>query len=64
MDNEKKTTEAMRKAIKKYDTGFERVNCRFPEGTKDRIKKAGFSSINKFIIQAVFEKLEKIENMK
>ena len=63
MDQEKKTSEAMRKAINKYDSKWERVNCRFPEGTKKRIEKAGYKSINQFIIQAVFEKLEKIENI-
>ena len=64
MDNtEKKTTEAQRKAIYKYDDKFERVNCRFPSGTKQRITKAGYSSINQFIIQAVLEKLESIEKL-
>lgn len=62
-DQEKKTSPALRKAVEKYDSKFERVNCRFPAGTKSRIKKAGYSSINKFIIQAVAEKLEKIENI-
>ena len=55
------TSDAQRKAVKKYDSGFERVNCRFQEGTKERIKKAGYNSINKFIISAVMEKLEKEE---
>ena len=54
-------TAAQRKAVYKYDGKFERVNCRFPDGTKDRIKKAGYGSINKFIISAVMEKLEKEE---
>ena len=64
MDNTSvKTSEAMRKAISKYDNKFERVNCRFPEGTKSRIKKVGYSSINQFIIQAVLEKLESIEKL-
>ena len=34
---ERKTTDATRKAIYKYDNKFERVNCRFATGTKDRI---------------------------
>ena len=55
-------TDAQRKAVCKYDEKFERVNCRFPEGTKSRIKKAGYDSINKFIISAVMDKLEKEEN--
>ncbi len=64
MDNESKTTAAQRKAIYKYDDKFERVNCRFPVGTKKRIERAGYSSINKFILQAVSEKLDKIEAIK
>lgn len=54
-------TEAQRKAVYKYDDKFERVNCRFESGTKKRIKNAGYDSINKFIISAVMEKLEKEE---
>ena len=54
-------TEAQKKAVYKYDDKFERVNCRFETGTKARIKKAGYNSINKFIISAVMEKLEKEE---
>ena len=56
---ENKTTEAQRRAIYKYDDTFERVNCRFSKGTKERIKKIGYKSINTFIISAVMEKLEK-----
>ncbi len=63
MDQEKKTSEAMRKAIYKYDDKFERVNCRFPVGIKSRIKKAGYNSINQFIVQAVLEKLENIDKL-
>ena len=55
-------TEAQRKAIYKYDDKFERVNCRFKKGTKERIEKAGYKSINTFIVSAVMEKLEKEEN--
>lgn len=54
-------TEAQRKAVYKYDDKFERVNCRFETGTKKRIKAAGYDSINKFIVSAVMEKLEKEE---
>lgn len=63
MNQEKKTTEAQRKAVYNYDNKFERVNCRFPVGTKSRIKKAGYNSLNQFIIQAVLEKLENIEKL-
>mgnify|MGYP001729533359 CR=1 FL=1 len=58
-----KTTEAQRKAIYKYDDKFERVNCRFESGTKERIEKAGYKSINNFIKLAVAEKLEREEKI-
>lgn len=63
MENERKTTQAQRKAIYKYDDKFERVNCRFEVGTKERIKKVGYKSVNTFIISAVMEKLEKEEKL-
>ncbi len=54
-------TEAQRKAIYKYDDKFERVNCRLQKGTKERIGKMGYGSVNSFIVSAVMEKLEKEE---
>lgn len=54
-------TEAQRKAVYKYDDKFERVNCRLQKGTKDRIEKVGYNSVNAFIVSAVMEKLEKEE---
>lgn len=55
------STEAQRKAVYKYDDKFERVNCRLSKGTKERIEKVGYSSVNAFIVSAVMEKLEKEE---
>ena len=63
MRTERKTTDAQRKAIYKYDEKFERVNCRFEAGTKKRIEKVGYSSINNFIKLAVAEKLEHEEKI-
>lgn len=60
---EKKTTESLRKAIKKYDGKFERINCRFTIGTKERIKALNYSSCNDFIKLAVAEKLEREEKI-
>lgn len=60
---EHKTTNAQRKAIYKYDDKFERINCRFPVGVKERIQKAGHKSINDFIKIAVLEKLEREESI-
>lgn len=56
-------TEAQKKAVYKYDDKFERVNCRLEKGTKERIQKAGYNSINAFITAAVSEKLEAIEKI-
>ncbi len=63
METNRKTTNAQRKAIYKYDEQFERVNCRFESGTKKRIEKVGYSSINSFIKLAVAEKLEREEKI-
>ena len=60
---ELKTSEAVRKAVKKYDEKFERVNCRFLKGTKDRITNLGYKSVNDFIKLAVAEKLEHVEKI-
>ncbi len=59
---EHKTTEAQRRAVYKYDDKFERVNCRFVKGTKERITKLGYKSVNDFIKLSVMERLEKEEN--
>ena len=59
---EYRTTEAKRKANQRYNDKFERVNCRFNEGTLDRIKKLGYSA-NNFIRLAVAEKLEREEKI-
>lgn len=63
MEEDRKTTEAQRKAVYKYDEKFERVNCRFAVGTKERIRKAGYKSVNDFIKLAVIEKLEHDEKI-
>ena len=63
MEEDRKTTEAQRKAVYKYYEKFERVNCRFAVGTKERIRKAGYKSVNDFIKLAVMEKLEHDEKI-
>lgn len=60
---ELKTSESQRKAVYKYDDKFERVNCRFAKGTKERIEKLGYKSANDFIKLAVVEKLEHDEKI-
>lgn len=61
MDGEKRTTDAQRKAIYKYDEKFERINCRLPSGTLERIEKFNYKSSNAFIVSAVMDKLEREE---
>lgn len=52
-------TEAQRRAIKKYEEEkVDRINCRFPKGIVDEIRKNGYK-VNAFIIEAVTEKLNK-----
>ena len=60
---EHKTSDAKRKAIYKYDDKFERVNCRLAKGTKERINKLGYKSVNDFIKLSVMERLEKEEKI-
>lgn len=55
-NNKPKTSEAMRRAIDKYDEKFDKVYCRFDKGTVDRIKKIGYSA-NAYVRLAVMEKL-------
>lgn len=59
---ELKTSESQRKAVYKYDDKFERVNCRFAKGTKERIQALKYSA-NDFIKLAVAEKLEREEKI-
>lgn len=54
---ENKTSEAQLRANEKYAQKFERVNARFPIGTKARIEATGAESINGFIINAVEKEL-------
>ena len=56
-------SEAEKRAKKRYDyENFERVNCRFTKGTKERIAKLGYKC-NNFIRLAVAEKLEREEKI-
>lgn len=59
--NEAEKKEASRRAVAKYQAKFERINCRLPIGTRERIEKAGYNSANSFIVSAIMEKLEKEE---
>ena len=53
-------TEAQKRAVAKYEREkVDRINCRLPKGTKEKIIKTG-ATVNAFIISAVNEKLERI----
>lgn len=60
-DEKKKATEAHMRATAKYEKeNYDKVLIRFPKGTKERIKQTG-SSANGFVVEAVLEKLNQIE---
>ncbi len=61
--NKEEKAKAQRTYVAKYDEKFERVNCRFLTGTKERIQKLGYKSVNDFIKLAVAEKLEHDEKI-
>lgn len=50
-----------RKAVANFMATVDRVNCQFPLGTKERIKKLTGMSCNAFIKQTIVRELDKIE---
>lgn len=56
-----KQKEQRRKAVNNYMQTVDRVNCLFPLGTKDRIKKLTGMSCNSFIKETIIKELDKIE---
>jgi len=60
-DREQAHKAALRRAVAKYDAAHDRINCRLPSGTIERIRKLGYSSANAFILQATLERLEREE---
>lgn len=59
-----KQKEQRRQAVARYMDKVDRVNCQFPAGTKDRIRKLTGQSCNAFIKSVVLEKLADIEKYK
>ena len=53
-------TDAQKRAIAKYDSKWERINCRLFPGTKELIEQMGYSC-QEFIREAVKEKIEREE---
>ncbi len=53
--------ESNRKAVKKYQENFKRINCRMDPELYQRIADTG-QSVNTFIIEACMEKLERMSS--
>ncbi len=61
-ENELKTTEAQRKAIREYEKRNWRLNIVFPGGTKERIENLNLNKTpSAFIRDTVLTKLEELE---
>ncbi len=45
----KETSDAQKKAMKKYDTKFDTMTIRFPKGTIDILHDHGVESINAYV---------------
>ena len=56
-----KTKETQLKAAEKYLSKFESLTIRCKPGTKSRIEKLGYKSVNAFVVAAIMEKIEREE---
>lgn len=64
MDQEKKTTEAQRRAVREYEKKNDRINIIFPAGTRDRIDALNLNkSTTTFIKETVLNELDKLEKL-
>jgi hypothetical protein len=63
-ENNLKTTQAQRKAVREYEKKNDRINVIFPAGTRDKMKKLGIEKPNTFIKEVVAAELEKMEKYK
>lgn len=64
MDQEKKTTEAQRRAVRNYENNNYRLNLTFPKGTKERIEALNLNKSNSaFIRDTVLNELERLEKI-
>lgn len=59
-----KQKEQRRKAVADFMKTVDRVNCQFPLGTKERIKKLTGKSCNSFIKETILKELDKLERKK
>lgn len=59
-----KTSEAQRKAVRKYEKDNYRLNIVFPKGTKERIEALNLKKSNSaFIRDTVISKLDELEKI-
>ena len=57
----RESSPAQRAAVRKHDTEkVDKINIRFPKGTKERIYNLGYT-VNAYVIDAVIEKLDREE---
>ncbi len=54
----RRRVESTRKAVKKYEENFKRINCRLEPELYERIRETGMS-FNSFVVEAVREKLDR-----
>lgn len=55
----REASEARRRAVRKHDAEkVDRLTIRLPKGSKEIIKKAGYS-VNEYVIKAVVEQLKR-----
>ena len=59
-----KQKESRRKAVADFMKTVDRVNCQFPLGTKERIKKLTGRSCNAYIKETIVKELDKLERKK
>lgn len=59
-----KQKESRRKAVADFMKTVDRVNCQFPLGTKERIKKLTGKSCNAYIKETIVRELDKLERKK
>ncbi len=53
-------SEARIRAVREYENkNYDRLAVRLPKGTREQIKATGYS-FNKFILEAVLEKIDRI----
>lgn len=64
MEQEKKTTEAQRRAVRNYENNNYRLNLTFPKGTKERIDALNLDKSNSaFIRDTVLNELDRLEKI-